>query len=165
MARGTTLEDPSLDLCNGNFASEKERIERRQVTATKVGTTFSFLSTEVVKYSSVAAATAAHKELVKVLEQCQIEKGYKDQTGALVPYEFKKLPAIPTGVVSEGNRVFVHTVIDSGERARTLLGFYQFSGDTFTGLYVINADGFSEAQIAKWLKVAVTMAQRLQAKY
>jgi hypothetical protein len=28
----------------------------------------------------------------------------------------------------------------------------------------MNADGYSDAQVAKWLKVAVTMAQRLQAK-
>ena len=164
MARGTTLEDPSLDLCSGTFASEKDRAERRQVTATKVGSTFSFLSSEVVKYSSAAAASAAQKELVKVLAQCQTDKGYKDATGALVPYEFKTLKNIPAGVVSEGNRVFVHAVIDSGVRARTLLGFYQFNGDTFTGLYVMNAEGFSDAQVAKWLKVAVTMANRLQAK-
>ena len=164
MARGTTLEDPSLDLCNGTFLSERERVERRQVAATKVGTTFSFLSTEVVKYTSAAAASAAQKELVKVLAQCQSEKGYMDSTGAPVPYEFKKLPTIPAGVVSEGNRVFVHAVIDSGIRARTLLGFYQFSGDTFTGLYVLNAEGFSDAQVSKWLKVAVTMAERLNKK-
>jgi hypothetical protein len=164
MARGTTLEDPSLDLCNGTYASEKDRVERRQVMATKVGSTFSFLSTEVVKYSSAAAASAAQKELVKVLAQCQADKGYKDSTGTLVPYDFKKLPAVPTGVVSDGNRVFVHTVIDSGVRARTLLGFYQFNGDMFTGLYVLNAEGFSEAQIAKWMKVAATMGQRLQGK-
>jgi hypothetical protein len=164
MARGTTLEDPSLDLCSGEYLSEKDRVERRQVSATKVGSTFSFLSTEVVKYSSVAAATAAQKELVKVLAQCQSDKGYKDPTGTLVPYEFKKLPPIPAGVVSDGNRVFVHAVIDSGDSARTLLGFYQFSGDTFTGLYVLNSDGFTDAQVAKWLKVAVTMGQRLQAK-
>lgn len=164
MGGGTKLDDPSLDLCNGTFASEKDRIERRQVVATKVGSTFSFLSTEVVKYSSAAAASAAQKELVKVLAQCQADKGYKDATGALVPYDFKTLKNIPTGVVSEGNRVFVHAVIDSGVRARTLLGLYQFNGDTFTGLYVMNAEGFSDAQVAKWLKVAVTMAQRLQAK-
>ena len=164
MARGTTLEDPSLDLCNGIYLSEKERVERRQVTATKVGSTFSFLSTEVVKYSSAAAASAAQKELVKVLAQCQTDKGYKDATDGLIPYEFKKLTSIPAGVVSEGNRVFVHAVIDSGVRARTLLGFYQFSGDTFTGLYVMNAEGFSDAQVAKWLKVAATMGQRLQGK-
>ena len=164
MARGTTLEDPSLDLCSGTYLSEKERVERRQVTATKVGSTFAFLSTEVVKYSSAAAASAAQKELVKVLAQCQIDKGYKDATDGLIPYEFKKLTTIPAGVVSEGNRVFVHAVIDSGIRARTLLGFYQFNGDTFTGLYVMNAEGFSDAQVAKWLKVAATMGQRLQGK-
>jgi hypothetical protein len=164
MANGTTLLDPTLDLCNGTFASEKDRVERRQVMATKVGSTFSFLSTEVVKYSSAAAASAAQKELVKVLAQCQLDKGQKDTTGTLLPYEFKKLPAVPTGVVSDGNRVFVHAVIDTGIRARTLLGFYQFSGDTFTGLYVLNAEGFSDAQVSKWLKVAATMGQRLQGK-
>jgi hypothetical protein len=82
----------------------------------------------------------------------------------LVPYEFKKIPTIPAGVVSEGNRVFVHAVIDTGIRARTLLGFYQFNGDTFTGLYILHPDVFTDAQVAKWLKVAVTMADRLNKK-
>ena len=164
MGGGTKLDDPSLDLCSGTYPSEKERTERRQVAATKIGSTFAFLSTEVVKYSSAAAASAAQKELVKVLAQCQTDKGYKDATGTLVPYDFKTLKNIPAGVVADGNRVFVHAVIDSGERARTLLGFYQFNGDTFTGLYVMNEDGYTDAQVAKWLKVAVTMAQRLQAK-
>ena len=165
MAKGTTLDDPSLDLCNGVFPSEKERIERRQVSATKVGSTFSFLSSEVVRYSSVAAASAAQRELVKVLTDCKTNKGYTDSTGTLIPYEFKALNNIPSGVMGEPNRVFVFTNIDSGLRARTLLGFYQFNGDIFTGLYVLNVNGFSDAQVAKWLKVAVTMAQRLQAKY
>jgi hypothetical protein len=164
MVNGTTLLDPSLDLCSGKFESEKDRAERRQVLANKVGSTFTFLSTEVVRYTSAAAASAAQKELVKVLTQCQADKGYKDQTGTLVPYDFKKLPTIPVGVVSEGNRVFVHAVIGSGENARSLLGFYQFNGDIFSGLYVLNEDGFSEAQVAKWLKVAATMGQRLQGK-
>ena len=162
MNGGTTLVDPSLDLCNGTFASEKQRVERRQVTATKEGSTFTFLSTEVVKYSSAAAAAGAQKELVKVLAQCQLDKGYKDATGTLMPYEFKTLGNIPAGVVSENNRLFVHTVIDSEDRARTLLGFYQFIGDTFTGLYVMNTKGFTDAQVAKWLRMAVTMATRLQ---
>jgi len=164
MGGGTKLDDPSLDLCNGTFLSERDRVERRQVAATKVGSKFSFLSTEVVKYSSAAAASAAQKELVKVLAQCQSEKGYKDATGGLISYDFKALKNIPAGVVSADNRVFVHTVIDSGANAQTLLGFYQFNGDTFTGLYVVNSEGFSDTQVAKWLKVAVTMANRLQGK-
>jgi len=162
MGGGTKLDDPSLDLCNGVFLSEKERIERRQVAATKVGSTFAFLSSEVVRYSSAAAAAAAQRELVKVLNDCKTNKGYTDTTGALVPYDFKTLSNIPAGVVSESNRVFVYTNIDSGTRARTLLGFYQFNGDMFTGLYVMNTEGFSDAQVAKWLKVAVTMASRLK---
>ena len=162
MQKGTTLEDPSLDLCNGVFASEKERVERRQVIATKEGSTFAFLSTEVVRYSSAAAASAAQKELVKVLADCKTNKGYTNAAGTLVPYDFKALNNIPAGVVSESNRVFVYTNIDSGANTRTLLGFYQFNGDIFTGLYVMNTAGFSDAQVAKWLKVAVTMATRLK---
>ena len=162
MGKGTTLDDPSLDLCNGVFLSEKERVERRQVAASKEGSTFAFLSSEVVRYSSAAAASAAQKELVKVLNDCKDNKGYTDATGTLIPYEFKTLSNIPVGVVSESNRVFVYTNIDSGTRARTLLGFYQFTGDMFTGLYVMNTEGFSDAQVAKWLKVAATMASRLK---
>jgi hypothetical protein len=162
MGGGTKLDDPSLDLCNGVYLSEKERIERRQVAATKEGSTFAFLSSEVVRYSSAAAATAAQKELLKVLNDCKTNKGYTDATGALIPYEFKALNNIPAGVVSESNRVFVYTNIDSGVRGRTLLGFYQFNGDMFTGLYVMNTEGFSDAQVAKWLKVAATMAARLK---
>jgi hypothetical protein len=164
MDGGTKLDDPSLDLCSGTFPSERDRVQRRQIAATKDGSTFTFLSSEVVKYSSAAAASAAQKELVKVLAQCQLDKGYKNAAGALVPYEFKTLKNIPAGVASESNRVFVYAVIDSGEDARTLLGFYQFNGDTFTGLYVMNSNGFSDAQVAKWLNVAVTMANRLQQK-
>jgi hypothetical protein len=164
MDGGTKLDDPSLDLCSGTYPSEKDRVQRRQVTATKTGSTFSFLSSEVVKYSSVAAASAAQKELVKVLAQCKIDKGHKDATGNLVSYDFKTLKNIPAGVVLDSNRVFVHAEIDSGDGARNLLGFYQFSGDTFTGLYVISNNAFTDAQVAKWLNIAVTMAQRLQQK-
>jgi hypothetical protein len=166
MPRGTTTEDPTLDLCNGTFASEKDRLERRQMSIFKQGTPFSFLSTEVVRYSSAAAASAAHKELVKVLAQCQAEKGYKNSTGAITPYAFKALPPLPSGLVPENSRVLVDTVIDTGDAARHLLGFYQFNGEMFTGLYVISATpaGFSNAQVSKWLKVAVTMAERLNKK-
>ena len=166
MPRGTTTEDPTLDLCGGTFASEKDRLERRQLSVYKQGTPFSFLSTEVVRYSSAAAATAAQKELVKVLAQCQSENGFKNPTGALTPYAFKQLPPLPAGLVGENSRVLVDTVIDTGDAARQLLGFYQFNGEMFTGLYVVSATpaGFSDAQVAKWLKVAVTMAERLTKK-
>jgi hypothetical protein len=166
MPRGTTLEDPTLDLCNGNFTSEKGRAERRQLNVFKQNSPFAFLSTEVVRYSSAAAATAAQAELVKVLAQCQLDKGYKDATGALNSYEFYPLKSLPSGLVPEGQRVLVHATIGSGADARQMIAFYQFSGDMFTGLYVLTASQtkYTEAQVAKWLKVAVTMAERLNKK-
>ena len=166
MGGGTTLDDPSLDLCNATYASEKDRLERRQVAATKVGSAFAFLSTETVRYSSAAAAQAAQKELVKAMAQCVIDKGYKDTTGLAVPYTFSEIKNLPNGLVAEGSRVFVRAQIDSGVRTRQLLGFYQFNGDMFTGLYVMTASetGFTDAQVATWLQVAVVMAQRLQGK-
>jgi len=164
MSGGTTTDDPTLDLCNGKFASESDRVERRQVVVTKPKSPYAFLSSEVVRYSSVAAAQAAQKELVKVLAQCQVDKGYKDATGTLVPYSFAEIKNIPAGVVGEGSRVFVRATIDTGANARQLLGFYQFNGAIFTGLYVMTASevAYTDAQVATWLQVAATMASRLK---
>jgi hypothetical protein len=164
MPGGTTTGDPTLDLCNGKFASESDRLERRQVVVTKPKSPYAFLSSEVVRYSSVAAAQAAQKELVKVLAQCQLDKGYKDATGALVSYTFAEIKNIPAGVMGEGSRVFVRTAIDSGINARQLLGFYQFNGAIFTGLYVMTSGevAYSDSQVATWLQVAATMASRLK---
>jgi len=164
MSGGTTLDDPTLDLCNATFASEKDRLERRQTVATKKGSPFAFLSSEVVRYSSPAAAQSAQQELVKVMAQCKIDKGYKDATGALVPYTFAEIKNIPAGLVGDSSRVLVRATIDSGLNSRQLLGFYQFNGATFTGLYVMKATdvAFTDAEVAKWLQVAATMANRLK---
>ena len=166
MSRGTTLDDPSLDLCSSVYPSEKDRMERRQIAVTKPGSPFAFLSTEVVKYSSVAAAQAARSELAKALAQCTLDKGFKDAAGAMIPYTFNALPTIPTGVVAEDSRVFVNAQIDSGPGARQLLGFYQFTGATFTGLYVMTSSEtpFTADQVKRWLNVAALMAARLSGK-
>ena len=163
MGGGTTLIDPSLDLCNGAFASEKTRVERRQVIVTKAGSPYTFLSTEVVRYSSPSAAQAAQRELVKVLAQCTIDKGYKDTTGALIPYAFSEIKNLPSGLVAEGSRVLIRAQIEAGAKAIQLLALYQFNGEIFTGLYIMSAGltPFTDAQVASWLKVAVMMANRL----
>jgi hypothetical protein len=164
MFRGTTTEDPTLDLCNAKFDSESGRAERRQLAVLKNPSPFAFLSSEVVRYSSVDAANAAIKELKKVLEDCKSVGGYKEATGTLLPYTFRTLPQIPTTLVAEGNRVLVHATIGSGADSRQMLAFYQFNGAMFTGLYILTGSQtqFTEAEAAKWLTVAGTMAQRLQ---
>ena len=163
MAGGTTLDDPTLDLCGAQYPSEQSRLERRQVVATKTGSAYVFLSTETVKYSTVTAAAGAQKELVGAMAACQINKGFKNTAGAIVPYVFTEIKNLPNGLVGEDSRLLVRAQIDNGVNARQLLGFYQFNGNIFTGLYVMTASetGFTDAQVANWLKVAVTLASRL----
>ena len=166
MARGTTLDDPTLDLCGAKFASEVGRSERRQLAIGKNPSPYAFLSSEVVRYESVDAANAALKELKKVLADCVSLGGYKEATGTLLPYTFRPLPTLPTSLVPESNRVLVHATIGSGADSRQMLAFYQFNGAMFTGLYILSAgeNTYTDAQASKWLKVAATMAQRLQGK-
>ena len=161
---GTTLIDPSLDLCNGVYPSERNRFERRQVIATKIDSPYSFLSTEVVRYSSKAAAQAAQRELVSVLAKCQIEKGFKGALGEQTPYVFSEIKNLPQGLVSENSRVLIRAQIGAGNQARQLFGIYQFNGEFLTGLYVMKASetAFSDAQISTWLLMALNLANRLR---
>ncbi len=163
MARGTTLQDPTLDLCELEYSSESERIARRQVQATSANSPYSFLSSEVVRYKSASAASQAVKELKNAVETCIKNGGGVAKSGLKVPYTFEKLPSSSLIFVKDENRVFVKALIGSGDSTRWLLGFYQFSGDMFTGLYVVKnarAD-FTLEEIRVWLDAASRMAQRL----
>jgi len=164
MARGTTLQDPTLDLCAANYASESGREIRRQVTATRVGSPYMFLSTEAVKYKNAAAALAAVTELKKNYEACVANKG-GNENGVFTDYSFQSLPFSNAGLVDEKSRVVVRAMIGKGSSARQLLGIYQYSGAYFTGLYIVvqGDKPIADAEVVRWLDVAGVMASRLQA--
>lgn len=161
--RGTTLDDPTLDLCSGNYQSESGREFRRQVSVTRFNNPYSFLSSEVVKYKSMTAAKIANKELRKKLNDCVVSKGVSED-GVFTPYEFKTWSTDTTGLVSDEARVLVHTRIGSGDSARTLLAFYQFEGEFLTGLYIVvpTGDWFSEQEIKSWTQTAQVLADRMR---
>jgi hypothetical protein len=165
MARGTTLLDPTLDLCGSNYQSESGREVRRQISATKVGSPYLFLSTEVVKYKSVAAAEVALSELEKNYELCVKNKGGVEN-GIVTPYSFQVLPKSSAQLVDEGNRVLVRATIGTGNAARQLLAFYQYRGEFFTGLYVVLAGdtAIADDEVLRWYEVAEVMAKRLNSK-
>jgi hypothetical protein len=167
MARGTTLEDPTLDLCAASYKSESGRQYRRQVLASKVGAPYVFLSTEVVKYQDKSAADAALAELQANYAACVKNKGGVERDGTFVDYSFVNLPENDAKLVAESSRVLVRAQIGKGVTARQLLGFYQYKGEMFTGLYVVKAGevGYSDAEIKRWLDVAAVMAQRLDVKF
>jgi hypothetical protein len=67
--QGTRTSQPTLDLCNGTFASEKLRTARLQV-ATYDANESSTLSTEAVLYKNPAAGAQAMRELTAVRASC-----------------------------------------------------------------------------------------------
>ena len=167
MARGTTLDDPTLDLCSAIYKSESGRQNRRQVSADKVGSPYLFLSSEVVKYKDKSAADAALTELISNYQTCVKNKGGVERDGAFVDYTFTPMPQSDLELVPESSRVLVRAQIGKGVSARQLLAFYQFKGEIFTGLYVVKAGeaGFDDAEVKRWFEAASLMAKRLETKF
>ena len=167
MARGTTLDDPTLDLCSATYKSESGRQYRRQVSASKVGSPYLFLSSEVVKYKDKSAADAALTELVSNYQACVKNKGGTERDGTFTDYTFTPMPLSDLELVPESSRVLVRAQIGKGVSARQLLAFYQFKGEIFTGLYVVKGGeaGFDDAEVKRWFEAASLMATRLETKY
>jgi len=163
MPRGTTLLEPTLDLCEYDYNSEKYRKYRRQVVASSPGSTFTFLSTEVVDYGSLLNSEIALNELRLNVKKCMSDKGGIGRTGIKVDYNFSEIAVNGLSLVSESNRVLVRATIGNGLLARQLLGFYQFSGQYFVGLYVVRQGplALSDLEVIEWAKVAEVLAKRL----
>jgi hypothetical protein len=164
MNRGTTLEDPTLDLCSGVFESELGRKERRQVMAMKSGSPYIFLSTETVRYRSKAAGEAAIKELKEKWRDCNRNGGGTEKSGTFVKYSFQEIPVSSAELVSEENLLVAHAAIGEGDSLRNLFAIYQFNGELFTGLYVVREGKtqFTKAELLRWFDVGSELATRLK---
>ena len=165
MARGTTLDDPTLDLCAPKYLSEVNRTERRQITVFKDASPYLFLSNEVVRYKDTVSANAAYKELATNVGDCRAKGGGVDITGTFAPHVFLDFPNNSIIASSKTSKVFVRLNIGSGSEVRSLLGLYQFNNDLFSGLYVVKvgANAFSDAEVLRWLDVATVIENRLVA--
>ena len=159
IARGTTLLDATLDICSGDFPSEKSRVLRRQVAAFKEGSPYSFLSTETVKYKDSLAAESALTDIDNVVAKCKVSGGFKGADGALTKYAFSDSPKF---VFADGvkGRVIL-TLIGEGANARWLLGFFQIKGELAVNTYLVRAEKFTDADIKRWSQVATDISTRL----
>ncbi|MBM3744020.1 MAG: hypothetical protein FJW46_07005 [Actinobacteria bacterium] len=163
MGRGTTLEDPTLDLCSSEFPSELDRKERRQIAVSKSGNPYLFLSSETVRYKNSAAGEKALAEVKKSYTNCVKSAGGVERDGSFTKYEFFSIPENLTRLVPEANRVVVHAKIGESAAARYLFGIYQYKGEMFTGLYVVRSgdSAFPEDELLRWVGVAEKFAERL----
>jgi hypothetical protein len=163
IARGTSLDDATLDLCGSNYLSENQRLVRRQVGVTGPNSRFTFLSSEVVRYTSSSAAKNALSELRTRIAQC-LQLGGSNEAGVFTPYSFLELPKNSIFDFQRENRVSVRVNIGSGSSVRNLLAIYQTSGDLFTGLYCVSpiSTPLTDSEILRWMKIAEIFLQRMQ---
>jgi hypothetical protein len=166
MARGTTLQDPTLDLCQPRYLSDQNRIERRQVTVFKNPSPFLFLSNEVVRYKDSDAANEAFVELDAQIKKCKLDSGGVDVSGQFEKHSFLQFPNGSSNDPGLSKKVFVRVNIGSGQNTRSLLGLYQFYGDMLSGLYVVRTgeNAFSDNEVLRWLEVARIIENRLVSK-
>ena len=159
IARGTTLLDATLDVCSGDFPSEKSRTLRRQVAAYKEGSPYSFLSTETVKYKDSISAASALTDLDTVIAKCKITGGAVGAQGVITKYSFSDAPKFNFADGVSGRVVL--TMIGEGISARWLLGFFQIKGNLAVNTYLVRAEKFTDSDIKRWSQVASEISTRL----
>jgi hypothetical protein len=92
---GNRTSDPTLDLCNGRFATEKQRVARLQVDEIVPNDTSNgsvALSTEAVTYKRAADGTKAFAELRSVRRACPRGPVTSPVGGDTVAYKFNAAP-------------------------------------------------------------------------
>jgi len=95
----------------GEFPSELDRKERRQIAVSKSGNPYLFLSSETVRYKNSAAGEKALAEVKKSYTNCVKNSGGVERDGSFTRYEFLNLPENLSRLVPEANRVVVHAKI------------------------------------------------------
>ena len=162
MARGTTLIDPTLDLCSNSYKSDSGRQARRQVIVNGKDLPYQFLSTEVVKYVKVEDASFALNELKSNYLSCMDKRGFLEN-GIFIPYEFVDIEFSEKMKRIDRDSLVVLAKIGGGSGARNLLAVYTFKGQYFSGLYAVKSgqEEFGVSEVYAWLEVASVMASRL----
>ena len=143
--KGNTLQQPTLDLCNAKFASERLRTARLQLVDVD-GTGTASLSTEAVLYKSPAAATQAFAEIRTARATCPDRPVVSPFDGTKETTRFQAAPdgswpAAPAGV----QRLAYRMITTSNGQSAPLVTVYLRRGRALLGLYFPLPDGAQPA--------------------
>ena len=136
LPNGDQVSQPTLDLCNGTYASESQRTTRLQdVVQDTNGTTV--MSTEAVLYQSAADSARAFQELKRVAANCphtpvQSPVGEPSVTTKFDPAPDARWPATPAGV---DRLAFSFTTTDAQGRSTPSVATYLRRGKALIGVY------------------------------
>jgi hypothetical protein len=136
---GDTVNDPTLDLCNGTYPSESRRVARLQLAA-ETADGSSAISTEAVLYDSPAATVQAFAELQKVAGSCPSTPVSSPVGGSTFTTRFGPAPDRSWPAVAGVQRLAysITTTSTSGESSSSTV-IYLRRGKALLGVYVPKA--------------------------
>jgi len=137
---GAFTSKPTLDLCNGSFASEKLRTARLQVAAVDAAGNTA-LSTEAVLYKSPAAAALAMRELASVRASCPHAPVASPVGEATAQTRFKAAPDKTWGHTPTVERQAYSMVSTSRGQKTASIAVYLRRGRALLGLYFLKPSG------------------------
>ncbi len=145
---GYSLSDPTLQICNANYASEAHRVSRTQVAANPIySSKYLFLSSEAVQYESAYWANQALKELDTVAATCS------KKTASVKKISY----TAPSGVASRA--LLAVSVIN--KIPQNLISTFQVKRNILVGTYVLSTISYKPLDITRWLKLSLKIGQRL----
>jgi hypothetical protein len=137
---GDTVKQPTLDLCNGTYASEARRAARLQLTA-EVADGSPVISSEAVLYDSPAATEQAFAELRRVASTCPSAPVTSPVGEPTVVTSFGPAPDRSWPAVAGVERLaYVITTTDSSGDSFTSTVIYLRRGKALLGLYLPKPD-------------------------
>lgn len=162
---GTSLGIPTLDFCEGKFASEALRVSRLQRGAYDASGIYSGLSTEVVVYKDAAAAQQALREVTTARVGCPVGKTVKTYDGHTLVFAFHPAPGPSnTPLVPANQRLVIHTTMKVDGSPETTFIVYQIDGRVLAALYAMDSTGkpFTQTTLDAFYGLAGDIARRLQ---
>jgi hypothetical protein len=145
---GNRTTQPTLDLCNGKFPSEKQRVARLQVAEVDNAGN-ALLSTEAVTYRNAAATAAGFAELRKVRAACPrtpVTSPVGEDTAATV---FKAAPDGRWPRSPSVERQAYSFTTTAGGTTTASIAVYLRRGRVLLGLYFPKPDGAQSAVAGK----------------
>jgi hypothetical protein len=145
---GSTLNDPTMQICSATYASEAHRVSRTQVAANSIySSKYLFISSEAVQYETAYWANQALKELDAATAHCSPKVA-----------SVKRLAyTAPTNISSRA----VLAVSTIKKIPQNLIATFQVKGNILVGTYVLSTISYKPLDIARWLKLSTKIGMRL----
>lgn len=135
---GNRTSEPTLDLCNGRFATEKQRVARLQVAELEANANANanaVLSTEAVTYERGADGNKAFAELRSVRRACPSGPVTSPVGGGTAAFTFRAAPDRTWKDAPSVERLAYSFVSTAAGTASTSVAVYLRRGRVLMGLY------------------------------